>query len=166
MNLSDLQILPYPNAVFYLTGLSIATLVYVTFASTINAIPGAITSQFTTVSDSIGAVAQNTANDLYSKVATTTQSATDALSKTAASASNTLEKEGTAAMSNVTAALPTNNTYAAPNPSTNTLGSITKSISNLNPFGQGEKPPVQTAGSAKRRKKASKKTKRRKSNKK
>lgn len=168
MNLSDIEILPYPNAVFYLTGISVITLVYVTFANTINEIPGAVANQITSLTGSLtgsvsalGTSVREGASDLYTKAAETSKGAVDAISKSATSVTEVAAEEisAPAIKPNVETS---NNAYAAPNPITNAVGSISKSLNNLNPFGQGEKPPVQTAGSAKRRKKGAKKTKRRK----
>jgi hypothetical protein len=74
MNLSDVEIMPYPNAVFYLTGASVITLLYVTFYSSVNKIPEVIGEKVTSVTGSMtsfGDAVNKTAKDLYSIIPST-----------------------------------------------------------------------------------------------
>jgi len=67
--------LPFPNSVFYLTGISLITLVYATYAKTINRFPQAISEGLNTASYKINEVGKSIragANDLYGKIASPT----------------------------------------------------------------------------------------------
>jgi hypothetical protein len=140
MKLSDIEIMPYPNAIFYLTGVSLMTLVYVTYSSSINKMPVALGQQADSVSSSIssfGASISKSANDLYAKIS-----------------------PGAAA-----APAPAPASQAE----TGIMGNISNSLSRLNPFGSAPAPapaPAQaqvqptSGGTKKRHKKRSKKTRR------
>jgi hypothetical protein len=144
MKLSDIEIMPYPNAIFYLTGVSLMTLVYVTYSSSINKMPVALGQQADSVSSSIssfGASISKSANDLYAKIS-----------------------PGAAAPP-----APAPAPAPAAQAETGIMGNISNSLSRLNPFGSAPAPapaPAQaqvqptSGGSKKRHKKRSKKTRR------
>jgi len=67
--------LPFPNSVFYLTGISLITLFYATYAKIINKLPQAVSEGLNTASYKINEVGKSIragANDLYGKIASPT----------------------------------------------------------------------------------------------
>lgn len=71
MKLPNIDILPFPNSVFYLTGLSLITLVYATYSKSINKLPQAVSEGITTASSKINDVGKSIsagANNLYGKM--------------------------------------------------------------------------------------------------
>jgi hypothetical protein len=144
MKLPNIDILPFPNSVFYLTGLSLITLVYASYSKTINKLPQAISEGITTASSKINEVGKSISTgtkDLYGKTASPTGPVTGPVPP-------------------VQERAPTN-----PTPQTGTLDNINKTISNMNPFAEARpaeaapRPPI-VGGSKKKRKKRNKKTKR------
>jgi len=71
MKLPNIDIMPFPNSVFYLTGLSLITLVYATYSKTINKLPQAVSDGITTTSSKINEVGKSISagtKDLYGKM--------------------------------------------------------------------------------------------------
>ena len=71
MKLPNIDIMPFPNSVFYLTGLSLITLVYATYSKTINKLPQAVSDGITSASSKISEVGKSISagtNDLYGKM--------------------------------------------------------------------------------------------------
>lgn len=154
MKLSDIEIMPYPNAIFYLTGVSLVTLVYVSYSNSINKIPVAIGQQADSVSSSIssfGAAVSKSASDLYAKISPPA-------------------KPAVAPAPAPVPAAPAPSPAPAPAPAqSGIMGSISNSLSKLNPFGSAPAPapapaPAQvqpiSGGSKKKYKKRAKKTRR------
>jgi hypothetical protein len=148
MKLSDIEIMPYPNAIFYLTGVSLMTLVYVTYSNSINKIPVVVGQQADSVSSSIssfGAAISKSANDLYAKISPAAKPAVAPVPAPAPAPAPAAES-------------------AQPG----IMGSISNSLSRLNPFGSAPAPapaPAQpnqpiSGGSKKKHKKRAKKTRR------
>jgi hypothetical protein len=130
MSFSDSAILPIPNSVFYLTGVSVLTLIYVSYAKAISKIPGAVGEQVSSVSTSVsdlGTSIKDNATALYNKVA---------------SPSTTIANTPT---------------IDAPAQQPGLMNSITNTMSKLNPF-QNASPPTQAGGSKKKNKKTTKKS--------
>jgi hypothetical protein len=144
MKLSDIEIMPYPNAIFYLTGVSLMTLVYVTYSNSINKMPVALGQQADSVSGSLssfGAAISKSANDLYAKISPAAKPATEAAPVPPAAPAPAQAQPGI-------------------------MGSISNSLSRLNPFGSAPAPaqaqgnqPI-SGGSKKKHKKHAKKTRR------
>jgi len=126
------DILPFPNSVFYLTGISLITLVYATYAKTINTFPKAVSDGITTASIKIGEVGKSIragANDLYGRIA----------SPSSAGPIMPVQEKPLI-------------------PATN---NVNQTISNMNPFAGTEQPqPQRIGGSKKKRATKNKKTKR------
>lgn len=73
MQLPSIDIMPFPNSVFYLTGLSLLTLVYATYSKTINKLPQAVSEGIITTSSNINELGKSVSigtKDLYNKMAT------------------------------------------------------------------------------------------------
>jgi hypothetical protein len=71
MKLPNIDIMPFPNSVFYLTGISLITLVYATYSKTINKLPKAVSDGITTASSKINEVGKSISagsKDLYGKM--------------------------------------------------------------------------------------------------
>jgi hypothetical protein len=71
MNLPNIDIMPFPNSVFYLTGLSLLTLVYATYSKTINKLPQTVSDGIITASSNINEVGKSISmgtKDLYGKM--------------------------------------------------------------------------------------------------
>jgi len=141
MGLSDFEFLPYPTSMLVLTGISFATLLYVTYPGPVNKLPGQLKDQAVSLGASasiLGASIQQRANKLITPVAEAVP---------------------------VAQAVPEPAPTTAPAQNTGIISGITNTISSLNPFSSAPAAapaaqPVKVGGSKKRRRNKSKKTKR------
>uniref|UniRef100_A0A6C0B7F4 Uncharacterized protein n=1 Tax=viral metagenome TaxID=1070528 RepID=A0A6C0B7F4_9ZZZZ len=62
MKFPNIDLLPFPNSVFYLTGISLITLVYASYAKTINKIPQSVSEGIITASSKINEVTKSISN--------------------------------------------------------------------------------------------------------
>ena len=72
MSITDFEFLPYPASMLILTGLSFATLLYVTYPKDFNKLPQQITSQATAIgasASSLGSTISQSANKIITPVA-------------------------------------------------------------------------------------------------
>jgi hypothetical protein len=159
-----MDISPYPASLFVLSGLSLGTLIYVTYANRINKIPGKVKEQLVSAGQSasaVGASIQKSATELITPAAPGTQPAQG--EGIVAGITNTLSSLNPFGPSAPAApAAPVN----PPPPGEGVVTGITNTLSSLNPFGpaKAEAPvanaPPKIGGSKKRKSKKSKKTKR------
>jgi hypothetical protein len=147
MFITDFDFLPYPTSMLILTGISFATLLYVTYPNDINKIPNQIKSQAVSVGSSvnnIGSSIRDTANKIMTPVAVAIAQPVPANAPVAVAPAQVVPVENKGIISG-----------------------ITNTISSLNPFAKPTAPkepePIgapKIGGSKKRRQKKSKKTKR------
>lgn len=152
MNLSDNEILPYPNSVFYLTGASVITLIYVTHAKYINSIPAAIGEKVALVSTSLnqfGSSISKSATDFYNKI-----------SPAPATAPATAPAPAPAPVPPSNNPPTQSNVVSGQQPGI--MGNISNALSSLNPFNTATAPinGQMRGGSKKKYKKSAKKTRR------
>jgi hypothetical protein len=158
-----MDISPYPASLFVLSGLSLGTLIYVTYANRINKIPGKVKEQLVSAGQSasaVGASIQKSATELITPAAPGTQPAQgEGIVAGITNTLSSLNPFGTSAPA--PAPVPAN-----PPPGEGVVTGITNTLSSLNPFGpaKAEAPvanaPPKIGGSKKRKSKKSKKTKR------
>jgi len=147
MSITDFEFLPYPAGMLILTGLSFATLLYVTYPKDINKLPQQITSQAVAVgasASSLGSSISQSANKIMTPVV-----------------------QAIAEPIPVTAPVVAAPVQAVPAENKGFMSGITNTLSSLNPFAKPTAPeqvepsaPPKIGGSKKRRQKKSKKTKR------
>ena len=147
MSITDFEFLPYPAGMLILTGLSFATLLYVTYPRDFNKLPQQMTSQAVAIgasASSLGSTISESANKIITPVA---QAIVEPIPATAPVVAAPVQ--------------------AAPVENNGIVSGITNSLSSLNPFAKPTAPtetepigPPKIGGSKKRRQKKSKKTKR------
>ena len=147
MSITDFEFLPYPASMLILTGISFATLLYVTYPRDFNKLPERITSQATAIgasASSLGSTISQSANKIITPVA---QAIAEPIPATAPVAAAPVQ--------------------AVPAENNGIVSGLTNTLSSLNPFAKPAAPeqvepsaPPKTGGSKKRRQKKSKKTKR------
>ena len=147
MSITDFEFLPYPASMLILTGLSFATLLYVTYPRDFNKLPQQMTSQAAAIGASastLGSTISESAKKIITPVA---QVIAEPIPATAPVAAAPVQ--------------------AVPAENSGIVSGITNTISSLNPFAKPAAPeqvepsaPLKTGGSKKRRQKKSKKTKR------
>jgi hypothetical protein len=147
MFFTDFEFLPYPTSLLIFTGVSFATLLYVTYPDDINKIPSQIKSQAV----AIGASANNFGSSIR-------ESANKIITPVAVAIAEPIPASAPVAAAPV---------QAVPAENNGIVSGITNTISSLNPFAKPTAPeqaepsaPPKTGGSKKRRQKKSKKTKR------
>jgi len=147
MFFTDFDFLPYPTSMLFLTGISFATLLYVTYPDDINKIPHQIKSQAVSIgasANNFGSSIRESANKIITPVAVAIAEPIPATAPVAAAPVQEVPVENNGIVSG-----------------------ITNTLSSLNPFAKPTAPkepepvgPPKIGGSKKRRQKKSKKTKR------
>lgn len=147
MFFTDFDFLPYPTSMLILTGISFATLLYVTYPNDINKIPDQITSQAVSIgasANNIGSSIRATANKIMTPVALAIAQPVTANAPVAIAPAQVVPAENKGIVSG-----------------------ITNTLSSLNPFAKPTAPKEpetytapKTGGSKKRKHNKSKKTKR------
>lgn len=147
MFFTDFEFLPYPTSLLVFTGVSFATLLYVTYPDDINKIPSQIKSQAV----SIGASANNVGSSIR-------ETANKIMTPVAEAIAEPIPASGPVATAPV---------QSGPAENKGFMSGITNTLSSLNPFAkqvqQKEVEPIgppKIGGSKKRHQKKSKKTKR------
>jgi hypothetical protein len=161
MQLIDFEFLPYPNSIFLLTGVSVATLLYINYSETINKLPQQISSSADSITKSATALGTSIKQGA-SKILTPIAQAVPVTEAIPSSQTSNF----TSNISNTVASLnPFGNATAPTQP---TSQQNTGVLASLNPFGNsahGQNPepsaPPKIGGTKKRKnKRDSKKTKR------
>jgi len=146
MFFTDFEFLPYPTSLLIFTGVSFATLLYVTYPDDINKIPGQIKSQAVSIgasANNVGLSIRETANKLITPVAV--------------AIAEPIPASGPAATAPTQAGSVENKGF---------ISGISNTLSSLNPFAKPAVPteessgPPKIGGSKKRQQKKTKKTKR------
>jgi hypothetical protein len=161
MSMIDLDYLPYPVSMLLLTGISFATLLYVTYPKDINKIPQQLSSHVVSIGTSVGTIGSSIRQGANKIITPVAEAISDPIKTTLSAPSVPVVPA---------VVIPTGTTGpTAPTGNNGIVSGITDTLSSLNPFAKPALPaqketesnePPKIGGSKKRRQKKSKKTKR------